>query len=48
MDRTIDELKTEVENLKELVANQTVLLNNIITMMHIADTDLKNHLDMLN
>jgi len=47
MDRTIDELITEVESLKELVTRQSQILNNIIVMMHIADTDLKNHLDML-
>lgn len=48
MDRTIDELTTEVNQLKEVVANQTALINKIIVMMHIADTDLKNHLDMLD
>lgn len=48
MDRTIDELTTEVNQLKEVVTNQTALINKIIVMMHIADTDLKNHLDMLD
>jgi hypothetical protein len=47
MDRTIDELITEVESLKELVARQSQMLNNIIAIMHIADTDLRSHLDML-
>jgi len=48
MDRTIDELIKEVDQLKEVVAYQTDLINKIIVMIHIADTDLKNHLDMLN
>jgi hypothetical protein len=48
MDRTIDELIAEVKSLKELVSRQSEILNNIIIMIHVSDTDLKNHLDILD
>lgn len=47
MTKTIEELSSELEILKEKFQQQSALLRNIVAVMHIADTDLRNHLDML-
>lgn len=43
-----DDLKKEVEDLKEVVAYQAILLNKLIVLVNLADTDLKNHLHLLD
>lgn len=48
MDRTIDDLKEELDSLKQLVAEQSVLLNKLITIIHLSNTDLKDHLYLLD
>jgi hypothetical protein len=48
MDQELSELKKEVETLKEILMEHTKLLNNIILIMHLSETDLKNHFDLLD
>jgi hypothetical protein len=42
-----DELKEEIDSLKELVTYQSIMINKLILIMNLADTDLKNHLHIL-
>lgn len=48
MDQTLDDLKREIDELKQAISYQSVLLNKLILLINIADTDLKNHLDLLD
>ncbi len=48
MDRTSDDLEKEIQSLKQAVIDQGVLLNKIILMIHLSNSDLKNHLDILD
>lgn len=42
-----DELKKEIDSLKELVTYQSIMINKLILIMNLAETDLKNHLHIL-
>lgn len=48
MDLSVSELAYKVEILEEQLKQQQVLLNNLILMIHLADTDLKNQLHLLD
>lgn len=48
MDSTVDDLKRELDELKHLVAEQSIMINKLILLVNVADTDLKNHLDLLD
>lgn len=43
-----DELKEEIDSLKEIIAYQSTVINKLILIMNLADTDLKNHLHHLD
>ena len=43
-----DELKEEIDSLKEMIAYQSTVINKLILIMNLADTDLKNHLHHLD
>ena len=43
-----DELKEEIDSLKEIIAYQSTVINKLILLMNLADTDLKNHLHNLD
>lgn len=42
-----DELVDEVNSLKELVAYQSTIINKLILMINLSDSDLKNYLHIL-
>lgn len=48
MDQTLDDLKQQIKDLTDLVANNTIMINKLLLLVNIADTDLKNHLDLLD
>lgn len=48
MDLSVSELAYKVEILEDQLKQQQVLLNNLILMIHLADTDLKNQLHLLD
>ena len=48
MDRTIDELDKEIKDLKQALAYQNSLLNKLIMILHMSDTDLKDYLHILD
>ena len=48
MDQTLDDLKQQIKDLSDLVANNTIMINKLLLLINIADTDLKNHLDLLD
>ncbi len=43
-----DELREEIDSLKEVVAYQSTVINKLILIINLADTDLKNHLNLLD
>lgn len=43
-----DELREEIDSLKEVIAYQSTIINKLILIMNLADTDLKNHLHLLD
>jgi len=43
-----DELREEIDSLKEVIAYQSTVINKLILIMNLADTDLKNHLHLLD
>lgn len=48
MDRTIDDLIEELNSLKQVVTDQSVLLTKLIMIIHLSNTDLKDHLHLLD
>jgi hypothetical protein len=48
MDQKLSELTAEVEELKKVVLQNSIMINKIILMMNVAETDLKNHMDLLD
>ena len=48
MDQTLDDLKQQIKDLTDLVANNTIMINKLLLLVNIADTDLKYHLDLLD
>jgi hypothetical protein len=48
MDQKLSDLETEVDQLKQALLEQSTLINKIILLLHISETDLKNHLDLLD
>ena len=42
-----DELVDEVNSLKELVAYKSTIINKLILMINLSDSDLKNYLHIL-
>jgi hypothetical protein len=48
MDQKLSDLETEVDQLKKALLEQSTLINKIILLLHISETDLKNHLDLLD
>jgi hypothetical protein len=47
MDSSMSELANRIEILEDQLKEMQVLVNKIILMMHIADTDLKNQTHLL-
>jgi len=47
MDKELNDLRKELSDLKELVAYQSGMINKFILLFNISDTDLKNHLEIL-
>ena len=43
-----DELREEIDSLKEVVAYKSTVINKLILIINLADTDLKNHLNLLD
>ena len=43
-----DELKDEIDSLKEVITHQTILINKLILMINLSDSDLKNYLHLLD
>jgi hypothetical protein len=48
MDSSMSNLANRIEILEEQLKELQVLVNKIILMMHIADTDLKNQTHLLD
>jgi energy-coupling factor transporter transmembrane protein EcfT len=48
MDSSMSELANRVESVEVQLKELQVLVNKIILMMHIADTDLKNQTHLLD
>jgi 2',3'-cyclic-nucleotide 2'-phosphodiesterase (5'-nucleotidase family) len=48
MDRTIDDLTEEINSLKKEIVELSTLINKIILLIHLSNTDLKNHLHVLD
>jgi hypothetical protein len=48
MDSSMSELANRIEILEDQLKEMQVLVNKIILMMHIADTDLKNQTHLLD
>lgn len=42
-----DDLKKEIEDLKEVVAHQSMMINKMILIMHLSDTNLRDNLHIL-
>lgn len=42
-----DDLRDEIDSLKEVVAYQSTLINKLILMINLSDSDLKNYLHLL-
>ena len=43
-----DELKDEIDSLKEVITHQSILINKLILMINLSDSDLKNYLHLLD
>ena len=43
----IEQLTQDVKQLKEIVEQQSKLLKSIVRLIYIADTDMQNHIDLL-
>ena len=43
-----NDLKTEIESLKEVVSYQSEIINKLILMINLSDSDLKNYLHLLD
>jgi hypothetical protein len=48
MDSSMSELANRIESVETQLKELQVLVNKIILMMHIADTDLKNQTHLLD
>ena len=48
MDSSMSELANRLDNLEIQLKELQILVNKIILMMHIADTDLKNQTHLLD
>ena len=48
MDQELSELRAEIEELKKSIMHHSIMMNKFILLMNIADTDLKNHMDLLD
>ena len=48
MDSSMSELANRVESVEAQLKELQILVNKIILMMHIADTDLKNQTHLLD
>lgn len=48
MDKELSDLKDQIEELRQEIRYQSILINKLILLVNIADTDLKNHLDLLD
>lgn len=42
-----DELKDEIESLKEVIGYQSTVINKLLLMINLSDSDLKNYLHVL-
>lgn len=42
-----DDLRDEIDSLKEVVAYQSTVINKLILMINLSDSDLKNYLHLL-
>lgn len=43
-----DELRDEIDSLKEVITHQTILMNKLILMINLSESDLKNYLHLLD
>lgn len=48
MDQELSELKKRVNSLETIVAEQSAMITKLILIFHLSDTDLKNHLHVLD
>lgn len=48
MDSSVPELVNRIKILEDQLKEQQILLNKIILMIYIADTDLKNQIHLLD
>ena len=48
MDKELSELKSRVESLETVVAEQAKMLTQLILVINLSSTDLKDHWDMLD
>jgi hypothetical protein len=48
MDSDMSELADKINNLEDQLTELYSLVNRIILMIHVADTDLKNHTHLLD
>jgi hypothetical protein len=48
MDKELSELKDQIEELRQEILYQSTVINKLILLINIANTDLKNHLDLLD
>jgi len=42
-----DELREEIDSLKEVIGYQSTMINKMILMINLSNSDLKNHLHIL-
>ena len=47
MDNRHDDLREEIDSLKEVIAYQTTVINKLILMINLSNSDLKNRLHIL-
>lgn len=48
MDQELSELKEKIEVLETIVADQGTMITKLILMIHLSETDLKDHLHVLD
>jgi hypothetical protein len=48
MDQELSELKEKIEFLETIVAEQGTMITKLILMIHLSETDLKDHLHVLD
>ena len=47
MDNRYDDLREEINSLKEVIGYQTTIINKMLLMINLSNSDLKNYLHIL-